>query len=168
MSVIIISLGAVIIGFILIFLLINRKTTPETPEAHYYSNINNQQINPLLIMPREDFIDLIKKLLIRLGFGINEIIATNSNCVDFSVYDPQPIKGGKFIVHCLCFQEDKLVNSTDIINLLDNVKGESALKGILITPHFFTVEALNAAAGVQLELINGERLVRLLRENDLM
>jgi hypothetical protein len=47
---------------------------------------------------------------------------------------------------------------------LDSVKGEPALKGILITPHFFTVEALNAAADTQLELINGKKLAILLEE----
>ncbi|MFN7181406.1 MAG: hypothetical protein ACK4NF_01840 [Planctomycetota bacterium] len=41
-------------------------------------------------------------------------------------------------------------------------------EGILITPHFFTVEALNTASGTQLELINGKRLIELLKENNLL
>ena len=168
MMVFIISFGAILIGFLLIFFLTNRKFTPETPENQYFDHTEKQQINNLLSMPRDEFIELIKKLLTKLGFKIEQTTILNSGGVDFSVLDSQPIKGGRFIVHCLYSNENKLINSIDIINLLDNVKGESALKGILITPHFFTVEALNTASGVQLELINGRRLIELLQENDLI
>jgi len=168
MAIFVISFVAIFLGFLIIFLLTNKKFSPETPEKQYYSYANNQQINALINMPRNEFIELIKKLLCKLGFQIEDMATADSEWIDFLVFDPQPIKGGRFLVHCLCSKEDKLIDSTDIINLLDNVKGESALKGILITPHFFTVEALNTASGTQLELINGRRLVELLKENGLI
>lgn len=168
MSVIILGLCAVIIGFLLILFLADRKSQPETPEKKFHSDSNDPEINTLMTMAKQEFVELVKKLLSKLGFEIEEITAKSSEWVDFLIFNPQPIKGGRFVVHCFVCKENKFIESIDIINLLDNVKGESALKGILITPFFFTIEALSAAAGLQLELINGKRLVELLRENGLM
>ncbi len=167
MPIFLISIVSIAVGSLIIFLLMNKKSTLETPEKQFYSEADNGKISNLLNMPREKFTELIKKLLNSLGFEIEEITIFDSGETDFLVFDSDPVKGGKFVVHCICFEKNKLIDSTYVLKLLDNVKGESALKGILLTPHFFTVEALNASYGVQLELINGEKLVSLLEKFNL-
>lgn len=167
--VLIISLGAIFIGLLLIFFLSTSKNIhPEIPEDQFYSSGNDHRLNVILNMERDEFANMMKKLLIGLGFEIDEMIAKESEGIYFSVFDPEPIKGGKFIVQAICSKEIKLIDSSYIINLLDNVKGESALKGIFITPHFFTREAQNAAADTQLSLINGKRLINLLKDFELL
>ncbi|OGL42569.1 MAG: hypothetical protein A2042_09370 [Candidatus Schekmanbacteria bacterium GWA2_38_11] len=166
MMIFVISFGAILIGFLLIFLLINKKSFQETPENEFYSEANSPELKMLIAMQGQEFRGLMRRLLSKLGFEIEEMTILDSGGVDFLVFEHHPVKGGRFVIHCISAKENKVIDSTDIINLLDNVKGESALKGILITPHFFTRESLNAAAaaGTQLELINGKRLTKLLKE----
>jgi hypothetical protein len=167
MMVFVVSFGAILLGMILVVLLAEKKEQSEEPEKEFYSNNNSRVVQSLIDMPRNEFEELVTVLLINLGFQIEEKTMVDFGGMELAVIDPAPITGGKFIVQCHPPDKTELVDSTQVIQLLDRVKGESAMKGILITPHFFTVAALNAAADTQVELINGKRFAVLLKETGL-
>ena len=75
--------------------------------------------------------------------------------VSGSVEHRGPITGGKYLVQVVHAPKFGLVESTDVLTLIETVKADEAQKGILVTTHAFSAEAANAGQQGAVELIDG-------------
>jgi restriction system protein len=110
--------------------------------------------------PRK-FEELIKDLLVKMGYEAQLTKASHDGGVDIEAVNPQPIVGGKVVVQCKRFSGT--VGASVVRDLYGVVMAVRASKGILITTSDFSSDARSFAEGNQLELINGRQLVDLLR-----
>jgi restriction endonuclease Mrr len=116
-------------------------------------------------MAPADFTKLAVHVLEELGFeikGVAEAVSDGSEY--FIAVNPEPIKGGKFVVECWARPIGSLVDSPRVLALIDSVKAEGAAKGLYLTPFEFSQEAQTAAATGPIDLLDGAALVKLVQK----
>lgn len=154
---------SILIGFILIFLL-SRSPSSIPAEKDFY-----REKSPGLKLLEEISLPQFERICIRfleeLGLVINSLTSDGEGQIDISAFNPQPIIGGEYLVHCYLAPKGQPVESTRIIALGDTVKAEGAAKGIFITTGSFSEEVSKLYEGPRIELINGQRLHQLLQEH---
>jgi hypothetical protein len=117
----------------------------------------------LRALPVPEFTRLAVHLLEELGFDIKTDPAPVADGSEYFVaVNPEPIKGGKFIVECWARPFGNLVDSPRVLALIDSVKAEGAAKGLYLTPWEFSQEASTAAATGPIDLLDGPALVKVL------
>jgi hypothetical protein len=79
--------------------------------------------------------------------------------------NPAPLTGGRILVECATSPEGGAVDAPTVLSLLDAVRAEQALKGIYTTPYGFTAEARSSVAGTQVDLLDGEEMIKLLKKH---
>jgi hypothetical protein len=107
-----------------------------------------------------EFEDLIENLLKKMGFVIGERKLSADGGIDLLAESYEPMLEGKYIIQCK--RQSKKVEQHVIRDLYGVVHSSNANKGILITNSVFTEASLKFAQNKQLELIDGEKLQRLL------
>lgn len=108
-------------------------------------------------------IDLIKSEFSKPRLLVRLMRSEQDSCVEVSVIDPDPIKGGKIIIHAL-----RPVNSIDdrnVSNFLRTILNEGASKGIFITTSSYNPEAYANARGKPVVLLNGANILHLLEKH---
>jgi Holliday junction resolvasome RuvABC ATP-dependent DNA helicase subunit/putative sterol carrier protein len=112
-----------------------------------------------------DFERLVTSLLERMGFRPEMTKASGDGGIDIVAVLDRPIIGGRYLVQCKRFASDTVVGSATVREFYGAlVADRTATKGILITTSGFSDPAREFAAGLPLELIDGNGLRELLSE----
>lgn len=131
-------------------------TNQEEKEVATFDIIEN--ISP------EQFEQLISLLLKKMNFIVEHLGQTGDGGIDIEAQNLSPITGGKYIIQCKRYSVDNKVDVKDIRDLFGVIHSEMANKGILITTSDFTNKAVDFAKGKPIELIDGEKLKKLLAQ----
>ncbi len=121
----------------------------------------------LASMDWQDFESLIAELFEKefadKGAEVKVTQASRDRGVDAVVFDPDPIKGGKFII-----QAKRYTNTVDVSAVRDLcavVKKEGASRGILATTSSYGADAYAFAQNEPVTLLNGQELLGLLAKH---
>jgi restriction system protein len=121
----------------------------------------------LATMGWEDFEHLVRQLFEK-EFAINgaEVKVTQASRdggVDAIVFDPDPIRGGKFVIQAKRYT--KVVPVSAVRDLHGTVMHEGAVKGILVTTAHFGADSYDFAKDKPLSLLDGSNLLALLERH---
>ena len=109
-----------------------------------------------------EFEDLTHRLLLKVGFSVEQTKASRDGGIDLIAYSDEPFFKGKYIIQCKRYAGT--VGEPIIRDLYGVVSNERANKGILITTGNFSNSALDFANDKNLELIDGINLESLLMQ----
>jgi restriction system protein len=97
------------------------------------------------------------------GMEVRITRASRDRGVDAIVYDPDPIRGGKFVI-----QAKKYTNTVDVSSVRDlfgTVQAEGANRGILVTTSQFGPDAYEFAKDKNITLMDGSNLLHLFEKH---
>lgn len=135
----------------------------ETKEV--IDNLSNE--TNLASMDWQDFESLIAELLKKVFAEKNaEVKVTQSSRdrgVDAIIFDPDPIKGGKFVIQAKRYT--KTVDVSAVRDLCAVVRKEGASRGLLVTTSNYGADAYAFIQNEPITLIDGSNLLALLAEH---
>jgi len=121
----------------------------------------------LAIMDWQDFEHLIRELFEKefgqAGGEVRITQASRDRGVDAIAFDPDPLRGGKFVI-----QAKRYTNTVDVSAVRDlygTVMNEGANRGILVTTSNYGRDAYDFAKDKPITLINGANLLHLLEKH---
>lgn len=121
----------------------------------------------LATMEWEDFEHLVRELFERVfaadGCEVKITRASRDRGVDAIAFDPDPIRGGKFVIQAKRY--NNVVGVDAVRDLYGTVINEGAARGILVTTAHYGRDAHEFAADKPLTLIDGPNLVHMLKEH---
>ncbi|MBX6754813.1 MAG: restriction endonuclease [Thermorudis peleae] len=121
----------------------------------------------LLDMPWDDFEHLVRELFDRIftrdGAEVHVTRASRDYGVDAIVFDPDPLRGGKFVVQAKRYSG--LVPTAAVRELYGTMMNERASRGLLVTTGYFGKDAYEFARDKPITLIDGSNLVYLFHEH---
>ena len=116
----------------------------------------------------KDFEHLIRELFQKEfendGVEVKTTQASRDGGVDAIMFDPDPIKGGKYIIQAKRY--NNLVGISAVRDLYGAVHNEGATKGILVTTSDFGADSYEFVKDKPLTLINGNNLLSLLQKHN--
>jgi restriction system protein len=122
------------------------------------------QTNNLATMPWQDFEVLIRDLFSKefsnKDAEVKVTRASKDGGVDAVVFDPDPIRGGKFVIQAKRYTNTVGVSS--VRDLYGTVMNEGANRGILVTTASYGPDAYEFSKDKPITLINGNELLHLL------
>jgi|GEM_PF-2877236 len=121
----------------------------------------------LASMDWQDFESLIAELFEKefadKGAEVKVTQSSRDRGVDAIVFDPDPIKGGKFVIQAKRYT--KTVDVSAVRDLCAVVKKEGASRGILVTTSSYGADAYTFAQNEPITLLNGAELLGLLEKH---
>src|SRR5262249_44024656 len=121
----------------------------------------------LAAMDWEDFEHLIRELFEKefsgSGGEVRVTQASRDRGVDAIAFDPDPIRGGKFIIQAKRYNE--VVPVSAVRDLYGTMIAEGATKGILVTTSHFGRDSREFAKDKPITLIDGENLVYMFQKH---
>jgi restriction system protein len=118
-------------------------------------------------MPWEQFEHLVREVFEKefagAGGEVKVTRASNDGGVDAIAFDPDPIRGGKFVIQAKRYT--KVVPVSAVRDLYGTMISEGASRGILVTTAHYGSESLEFAKSKPITLINGGNLVYLLEKH---
>ena len=121
----------------------------------------------LAAMPWEDFEHLVSQifewLFAKEGVEVKVTRASRDRGVDAIMFDPDPIRGGKYVL-----QAKRYTHTVDVAAVRDlygTVINEGANRGILVTTASYGPEAYEFAKDKPISLIDGPNLIALLKKH---
>lgn len=121
----------------------------------------------LAAMDWNDFEHLIRELFekefSKHGAEVKITHASHDRGVDAIIYDPDPIRGGKFIIQAKRYT--KLVDVSAVRDLYGAIQNENANRGILVTTSHYGPDAYEFAKDKNITLLTGENLLHLLEKH---
>jgi restriction system protein len=116
-------------------------------------------------MPWEDFEHLVRQLFEwefgRGGVEVKVTQASRERGVDAIMFDPDPIRGGKYVLQAKRYT--RTVDVAAVRDLYGTVVNEGANRGILVTTSSYGPDAYAFAKDKPLSLIDGPNLVAMLK-----
>ena len=116
----------------------------------------------------KDFEYLIRELFQKefsyTGIEVKTTQSSRDGGVDAIMFDPDPIKGGKYIIQAKRY--NNIVGISAVRDLYGTVHNEGATKGILVTTSDFGSDSYEFVKNKPLTLINGSNLLSLLQKHD--
>ncbi len=117
-------------------------------------------------MPWEDFEHLVRDLFGEMfsgeGSEVHVTQASRDQGVDAIAFDPDPIRGGKFVIQAKRYT--KTVGVAAVRELYGTMINEGAVKGILVTTATFGRDSRQFVVDKPITLIDGSNLVYLLEQ----
>ena len=152
----VVAFGALAVGGLLIMLIARYG---QHPQAHPVGAV----IEGGPSIPYDEFRALIIDLFEVLGLDITHF-GGSSGELDLFARTRGALTAGKYIVHAHLAPPGDIVTQPQVLRLQDQVKGEAAQKGILITPYKIDRSGL-ANLDVEIEFVDGKRFRELLEEH---
>lgn len=150
-------------------ILYNCYNTINTLELGVMAMINNKNdmnhfpnYNSINDLSGIEFENLCKDLLQKMGFYVETTKASGDGGIDLIANNSQPFLEGRYIVQCKRYTGS--VGEPIIRDLYGVVCSERANKGILMTTGTFTSSAVFFAQGKNIELIDREKLNKLINQ----
>lgn len=126
-----------------------------------------QEATNLAAMPWEDFEHLVSQIFEWLfatnGVEVKVTRASRDRGVDAIMFDPDPIRGGKYVL-----QAKRYTHAVDVAAVRDlygTVINEGANRGILVTTASYGPDAYEFAKDKPISLIDGPNLIALLKKH---
>ncbi|MDR1016653.1 MAG: restriction endonuclease [Coriobacteriales bacterium] len=120
----------------------------------------------LATMLWEDFEHLVRELFERYfegdGTEVRVTQASRDGGVDAIAFDPDPIRGGKFVIQAKRY--NNVVPVSAVRDLYGTMINEGATKGILVTTAYYGPETYDFAKDKPISLIAGSNLVYMLEQ----
>jgi restriction system protein len=117
-------------------------------------------------MPWEDFEHLVRELFAKVfsspGGEVHVTQASHDRGVDAIAFDPDPIRGGKFVIQAKRY--NIVVPVSAVRDLYGTMIAEGATKGILVTTSYYGRESRDFAKDKPITLIDGANLVHMFQE----
>jgi restriction system protein len=121
----------------------------------------------LAVMPWDDFEHLIRELFEKEfahnGAEVRVTQASHDRGVDALVFDPDPVRGGKYVIQAKRYTIT--VDVSSVRDLYGTVLNEGANRGILVTTSTYGPDAYDFAKDKPITLIDGPRLLHLLEKH---
>lgn len=118
----------------------------------------------LATMDWQDFEHLVRELFEKeFGADVRITQASRDKGVDAVAFDPDPIKGGKYVI-----QAKRYTNTVDVSavrDLFGTLMAEGGNRGILVTTSNYGRDAYEFAKGKPITLLNGANLLHLLEKH---
>lgn len=120
----------------------------------------------LATMPWEDFEHLVRELFGKVfskgGGEVKVTQASRDGGVDAIAFDPDPIRGGKFVIQAKRY--NNVVGVSACRDLYGTMINEGAAKGILVTTSYFGKDSREFVKDKPISLIDGANLVHMFNE----
>jgi restriction system protein len=120
----------------------------------------------LATMDWEDFEHLVRELFAKVfggeGSEVRVTQASRDRGVDAIAFDPDPIRGGKFVIQAKRY--NNVVPVSAVRDLYGTMINEGAAKGILVTTSHYGNDAREFAKDKPITLIDGANLVQMFQE----
>lgn len=107
--------------------------------------------------------ELFEKVFLKSGGEVRVTQASHDRGVDAIAFDPDPIRGGKFVIQAKRY--NIVVPVSAVRDLYGTMINEGAAKGILVTTSRYGRETREFAKDKPITLIDGENLVYLFQEH---
>jgi restriction system protein len=124
-------------------------------------------VDNLAAMEWEDFEHLIRELFerefVKTGGEVKVTQASRDRGVDAIAFDPDPIRGGKFVIQAKRY--NVVVPVSAVRDLYGTMIAEGASKGILVTTSHYGRDSREFAKDKPIALIDGENLVHMFHEH---
>lgn len=121
----------------------------------------------LALMHWEDFEHLIREVFekefAKEGAEVKITQASKDGGVDAIIFDPNPIKGGKYIIQAKRYTN--VVGVSAVRDLYGTVLNEGASKGILVTTSDYGHDSYEFAKDKPITLLNGSNLLHILEKH---
>ena len=144
---------------------LNRKSNKFVESRDQLADLNST--TNLAEMDWEDFEHLVRELFSKIfSSEDSEVKVTQSSRdggIDAVVFDPDPIRGGKFVIQAKRYTNT--VGVSAVRDLYGTMISEGAVKGILVTTASFGRDSRDFIKDKPITLINGSNLVYLLEEH---
>ena len=123
----------------------------------------------LALMDWEDFEHLVAQLF-QLEFAndgseVNVTQSSRDKGVDAIVFDPNPLKGGKYILQAKRYTN--VVGVSAVRDLYGTIMNEGANRGILITTSTYGPDSYEFAKNKPISLVDGPNLLNLLHKHNM-
>lgn len=122
--------------------------------------------NNLAEMPWEDFEHLVREVFAKEfskdGAEVNVTQSSRDGGVDAIAFDPDPIRGGKFVIQAKRY--NNVVPISAVRDLYGTMINEGATKGILVTTSYFGTDSQNFVKDKPLTLIDGQNLIYMMKK----
>lgn len=146
------------VGFLLIFFIQKTSKPRETLEEKIPLSPSLQNLNI------DQFFGVCCDLLEKMGLKIKESHRSEDNEIDIYAENPSPLVGGPVVAHLILYPPGAQVTVADVVNFGSDIVGGRLGKGLLITTGFFAPEVATLPELPPMELIDGERLARLMKD----
>ena len=121
----------------------------------------------LATMDWENFEHLVREIFeqefVSEGGEVKVTQASRDGGVDAIAFDPDPIRGGKYVIQAKRYT--RTVGVTAVRDLYGTVLHEGADRGILVTTADYGADSVNFASDKPLTLINGAQILSLLEKH---
>ena len=153
------------IGPVQPLLQLNREDRRFIESQDVLADINSQ--TNLAEIDWETFEHLVRELFGHMfsthGAEVKVTQASKDGGVDAVVFDPDPIRGGKFVIQAKRY--NNVVPVSAVRDLYGTMISEGASKGILVTTAYYGRDSRSFAKDKPLSLIDGSNLVYLLEQH---
>lgn len=163
MGLLIVGLGALLLGLLVILLLSVVAPRPAGP----VDPATGMAEAPHAWIARLDaggLARLLEMLLAELKLEVRDSRVSAAG-VDLWVFNPTPITGGRTYVRALARPPQGVVGEEEIRLVLETARAELAGKALVATGGVFSSAARAAAEGAPIELLDGPALLRLLERH---
>lgn len=150
MDVIVLFLGAIIIGFGLIFLIAVTSPKPQAIDLRKESNNS-----PLVELDTEQLGRLVIAILDKMGLEIERTQGGKNEVFEIRAVNPTPVTGGTFLVHCMPAPEATgKLDGPAVGAFIRAMRSAYVSKGLLFTAGTFTPDGRLAAEDAPVELFD--------------
>jgi hypothetical protein len=116
-------------------------------------------------LPAGEIVKAARELLTALGFEIELVDARSSERTDILARDARPVVGGRVTARVFERADGEPVGAVDVQAAWDAARGDGFSKAILISATGFSHEAITAADGTAVELLDGHQVATLWRRH---
>jgi hypothetical protein len=162
MGILLIGVGALVVGFLLIFLI--SATAPRPEDLAVGPGEAETPHSWIARLDAEAFARLLGELFAELKFEVEDV-RVSGNVVDLFATNPTPITGGKIYIRGICHPPLGIVGEEEVRVALDTARAEMAGKALVATGGIFAPEARATADGAPLELLDGGALMALIKKH---
>lgn len=118
-------------------------------------------------MPWDDFEHLVRQLFEwefgNKGIEVKVTCASRDRGVDAIMFDPDPLKGGKYVLQAKRY--NRTVDVAAIRDLYGTVVNEGANRGILVTTSSYGPDTYEFAKDKPISLVDGQHLIQMLKKH---
>ncbi len=167
MGIVVIGVGALVLGFLVIILI-----SLTAPRAEEMAAIDGHSPDGTVDTPHawigrldtEDLGKLLSMLFAELKFEVEDA-RSSDGVVDLFAVNPTPITGGRVYIRGIAHPPLGVVGEDEVRVALDTARAEMAGKALVATGGIFSSEAKAAAEGAPLELLDGATLMGLIKKH---
>jgi restriction system protein len=163
MGILLIGVGALVIGFVLILLISITAPRPEDSGSDGAPDIDSPH-GWIARLDAQSMGRLLTELFGELKYEVEDA-RYQGNVVDLFAVNVTPITGGRIYIRGVCHPPLGTVGEEEVRGALDTARAEMAGKALVATGGVFSAEARAAADGVPLELLDGPALMTLIKKH---